>query len=215
MSPSNLWNNAITGDRGSEQSRYIGSLLRDRCSTGPKPQPDAGHGMDETLARSVVAELATEAMHGDADDIACWGIVEAPDVPRQRRCRDDRVAVPHEVLEQTEFGARETRRHPVQVQRPFAGVEPERADLEDRLGVKCAVRTMIGSAALRRLRSASSSNPSQGRRLRSTTATTGSSFSKSSIAPAGSVAMSGTKPACSTMNARRSTRTCSSSTNRI
>ena len=71
--------------------------------------------MDETLTLAVIAQLPTQAMHGDADDVARWSVVEAPDVLRNCRGGRDRVAVPHEVLEQAEFGARQARRHPVEV----------------------------------------------------------------------------------------------------
>src|SRR2546430_1439414 len=90
---------------GSPRSMMTRSASRDR--------------MDEPLTLAVIAELATEPVHGHADDIAGRGVVEAPDVSRQCRCRYDRVAVPHQVLQQAELGARETGRHPIEVERAF------------------------------------------------------------------------------------------------
>lgn len=88
--------------------------------------------MDEPLLFSVIAELAPKPMHGHAYDISCRCVIEAPDVLRDGRRRNDGVAVPHEVLEQTEFGTRETGRHPIEIERPLGGIEAEGADLEDR-----------------------------------------------------------------------------------
>ena len=98
-------------------------------STGTKTKAYAGNGVYEALSLAIVADLATESVDGDADDIACRRIVEAPDMLRDRRCRHDGTAVAHEVLQQTEFCPREARRHTVEIEGALRGIETERADL--------------------------------------------------------------------------------------
>src|SRR5687768_6812950 len=87
--------------------------------------------MNEALLFAVVAELPTQPVHGDADDVACRRVVESPDMLRDRCGGHDRAAVAHQVLKQAELGAGQPGGHAVQVERAFTGIETERADLED------------------------------------------------------------------------------------
>src|SRR6185503_15796510 len=88
------------------------------------------NGADEPLSRAVVAELPTETVRGDAHHLARGLVVEAPDVLRDRACRNDRVAPAHEVLEETELRRSEPRGDPVVLQGALCRVETERADDE-------------------------------------------------------------------------------------
>src|SRR5712691_4728920 len=133
--------------RRTEQSRYRWAAVTRSTSTGTKTKSYAGNGVYEALSLAIVADLATESVDGDADDIACRRIVEAPDMLRDGRCRHDGTAVAHEVLQQTEFCPREARRHTVEIERAFRGIETERADLQR--GDRCLDAIAAGTASLR------------------------------------------------------------------
>src|ERR1043165_2643547 len=59
---------------------------------GLESKTDTWNGLDEVLPRAILAELAAQAVDGDAHRIACRRVVVAPDLLGDGGHRDDALA---------------------------------------------------------------------------------------------------------------------------
>src|ERR1041385_9247795 len=66
---------------------------------GLESETDTRNGLDEALPRAIFAELASQAVDGDAHRIACRRVVVAPDLLCDGGHRDHALAVPHQELQ--------------------------------------------------------------------------------------------------------------------
>jgi len=87
--------------------------------------------MDESWPLSVIAQLAAKPVDRDAHDVSRRRVVVAPHVPGEGIRRDHAVAVPHEVLEESEFGPSEAYLGAVDLQPSLLEIEPQRTGLQD------------------------------------------------------------------------------------
>src|SRR5256885_14055580 len=119
------------------------------CTRGrSQPQADARHRLDESRSFTVLAELSTQPMDGHPRDIPGWTVVVAPHVLCERLRRHHRVAVPHEVFEEPEFGPGQTDLGiAIDLQQALAKVQAERTHDEhsslDRRGL-----VLLGASGL-------------------------------------------------------------------
>src|SRR3989442_14078663 len=88
-----------------------------------KLEADAGNGVDETSLRAVIAQLAAKTMHDHSEDLARGRVVVSGDALGEGSRGNDRVLVPHQVVEQPELGPGEAQRLAVDPQRPVGGGE--------------------------------------------------------------------------------------------